>query len=34
MKLICEELDNVEFVTEATKIGKNYFIKQMLNEMN
>ena len=27
MKLICEELDNVEFVTEATKIGKNYFIE-------
>ena len=27
MKLICEELDNVEFITEATKVGKNYFIE-------
>ena len=27
MKLICEELDNVEFICEASKTGKNYFIE-------
>ena len=27
MKLICEELDNVEFICEASKKGKNYFIE-------
>ena len=27
MKLICEELDNVEFICEASKEGKNYFIE-------
>ena len=27
MKLISEEATNVEFLTEATKSGKNYFIE-------
>ncbi len=34
MKLICEELDNVEFICEATKTGKNYFIEGVFMQAN
>ena len=27
MRLICEELDDVEFICEDSKKGKNYFIE-------
>ena len=34
MKLICEELDDVEFICEATKTGKNYFIEGVFMQAN
>ena len=34
MKLICEELDNVEFICEASKTGKNYFIEGVFMQAN
>ena len=34
MKLICEELDNVEFICEASKTGKNYFIEGIFMQAN
>ena len=34
MKLICAELDNVEFICEATKTGKNYFIEGVFMQAN
>ena len=34
MKLICEQLEEVEFITEATKKGKNYFIEGVFMQAN
>ena len=34
MKLICEELDNVEFICEASKPGKTYFIEGIFMPAN
>ena len=34
MKLICEQLEEVEFITEATKKGKNYFIECVFMQAN
>ena len=34
MKLICEQLDNVEFICEDTKKGKNYFIEGVFMQAN
>ena len=34
MKLICEELDNVEFICEDSKKGKNYFIEGVFMQAN
>ena len=34
MKLICEQLDDVEFICEATKTGKNYFIEGVFMQAN
>ena len=34
MKLICEELDNVEFICEASKTGKNYYIEGVFMQAN
>ena len=34
MKLICEELDNVEFICEASKTGKKYFIEGIFMQAN
>ena len=34
MRLICEELDDVEFICEDSKKGKNYFIEGVFMQAN
>ena len=34
MKLICEQLEDVEFICEETKTGKNYFIEGVFMQAN
>ena len=34
MKLICEQLEDVEFICENTKTGKNYFIEGVFMKAN
>ena len=34
MKLICEQLEDVEFICEDTKKGKNYFIEGVFMQAN
>ena len=34
MKLICEELNDVEFICETSKTGKNYFIEGIFMQAN
>jgi len=34
MKLICEQLEDVEFICESTKKGKNYFIEGVFMQAN
>ena len=34
MKLICETLEDVEFICESTKKGKNYFIEGVFMQAN
>ena len=34
MKLICEQLEDVEFICENTKTGKNYFIEGIFMQAN
>ena len=34
MKLICEQLEDVEFICENTKTGKNYFIEGVFMQAN
>ena len=34
MKLICETLEEVEFICESDKLGKNYFIEGVFMQAN
>tara|TARA_B100001079_G_scaffold262045_1_gene263795 strand:+ start:345 stop:551 length:207 start_codon:yes stop_codon:yes gene_type:complete len=34
MKLICEQLEDVEFICESDKQGKNYFIEGVFMQAN
>ena len=34
MKLICEQLEDVEFICENSKTGKNYFIEGIFMQAN
>ena len=34
MKLICEQLEDVEFICEDSKTGKNYFIEGVFMQAN